>query len=233
MDVFKSNFKKLLDNIDEKESEENVKIHLMDFLKNTYYHPEHLIATKGRTDFVIHLEKDAKSHAGVLFEVKKPTNKADMITKDNLNAKAMHELILYFLRERFNNKNNSLTHLVITNIYEWYVFDASLFELVFTQNAPLQKAYKEWDAGQKVSVKTDLFYNEIVKPFLHELDKEITFTYIDIRDYLKYLTDNNVANDNKLIPLYKFFSPVNLLKLPFINDSNYLDTGFFKELLPA
>ncbi|GAB2686712.1 TaqI-like C-terminal specificity domain-containing protein [Mucilaginibacter koreensis] len=231
LDEFKSNFLKLLSRIDEKESEENVKGHLADFLKSTYYKDNHLIATKERADLVIHLDKDAKSPVGVLFEVKKPGNKADMITKDNLNAKAMHELILYFLRERFNNKNISLTHLVITNIYEWFVFDASLFEKAFAQNSQLQKAYKEWEAGQKVSSKTDLFYKEIVKPFLHELDKEFSFTHVDIREYNKYLNSDREKDDNQLIPLYKFFTPVNLLKLPFINDSNSLDTGFFKELL--
>ena len=232
LDVFKANFTKLLGHIDEKETEENVKGHLANFLKSTYYDPDHLIATKGRADLVIHLEKEAKSHVGVLFEVKKPSNKQDMITKENLNAKAMHELILYFLRERVNHKNISLTHLVITNIYEWFVFDASLFERVFAKNTQLQKAYKEWEAGQKISVKTDLFYNEIAKPFLDELQEEMVFTHVDIRDYIRHLEGKNQdKGDKKLIPLYKFFSPVNLLKLPFINDSNSLDTGFFKELL--
>ncbi|WP_448701705.1 Eco57I restriction-modification methylase domain-containing protein [Mucilaginibacter sp. AW1-3] len=231
LDTFKANLQKLLSRIDEKESEENVKGHLADFLKQTYYDPNHLIATKGRADLVIHLEKEAKSHVGVLFEVKKPSNKADMITKNNLNAKAMHELILYFFRERVTNKNISLTHLVITNIYEWFVFDASLFDRVFARNSQLQKTFREWEAGQKVSTKTDLFYNEIAKPFLHDLEEELKFTYVNLKDHIKYLKTDDTKNDNKLVPLYKFFSPVNFLKLPFINDSNSLDTGFFKELL--
>jgi adenine-specific DNA-methyltransferase len=117
LDGFKANLLKLISLIDIKESEENVKIHLMDFLKNTFYNPNYLIATKGKTDFVIHLGKEASSFAGVLFEVKKPTNITDMITKSDFNKKAMHELILYFLRERLNNKNNSLTNIIITNVY--------------------------------------------------------------------------------------------------------------------
>jgi hypothetical protein len=60
-------FKKQSPLIDEKESEENIK--------------GHLIATKGRADLVIHLEKEAKSNVGVFFEVKKPSNKLDMVTK--------------------------------------------------------------------------------------------------------------------------------------------------------
>ncbi|MCQ6961514.1 DUF7149 domain-containing protein, partial [Mucilaginibacter aquariorum] len=230
LDQFKKNLQLMLGLIDEKESEENVKIHLMDFMKNTFYNPDHLIATKGKTDFVIHLGKDASTPTGVLFEVKRPSNKADMVTQTNLNTKAMHELILYYLRERSKDKNNSLTHLVITNIYEWYIFDAASFESIFNKNKQLLKAYTEWDNKQKVSSSTDLFYKEIAKPFLDIFDKEISFTYFDLKKYIPLLESSN-TKDNQLIPLYKFFTPVHLLKLPFLNDSNSLDKGFFSELL--
>ena len=78
LDIFKANLTTLLGRIDERESEENVKGHLADFLKATYYGNDYLIATEDRADLVIHLDKDARSPVGVLFEVKKPTNKADM-----------------------------------------------------------------------------------------------------------------------------------------------------------
>ena len=90
IEKFKSNFKLLLSHINPKESEENMKGHVMDFLKNTYYNPNYHIATKGRTDFVIHTGKDATHAAGVLFEAKKPSN-PEMVTLSNLNTKAMHE----------------------------------------------------------------------------------------------------------------------------------------------
>lgn len=156
IELFKGNLIKLLGQIDEKESEENVKIHLMDFLKDTWYKQDYLVATKGRTDFVIHTGKDAKAPSGVLFEVKRPTNKADMITRQNLNAKAMHELILYYLRERINEKNIDIRQLVITNIYEWFIFDVSIFEKFFAKNTKLVKAFKDWDNGQKVSSTSGL-----------------------------------------------------------------------------
>jgi len=230
LDRFKKNLKLLLSLIDEKESEENVKIHLMDFFKNTFYNPDYLVATKGKTDFVIHLGKEATTSAGVLFEVKRPNNKLDMVTQSNLNTKAMHELILYYLRERSKDKNNSLTHLVITNIYEWYIFDAQIFEKIFKENKPLLKAYNEWENKQKVSNTTEHFYKEIAKPFLDLFEKEISFTYFNIKKYLPLLEVGN-NKDGALIPLYKFFTPVHLLKLPFLNDSNSLDKGFFSELL--
>jgi hypothetical protein len=43
---------------------------------------------------VIHTGKEANAPAGVLFEVKRPTNKGKMITRENL--KTMQELILYY-----------------------------------------------------------------------------------------------------------------------------------------
>ena len=55
---FKTNYIKLLGLINEKESKENVKNHLMDFLKEVYYREAHVVAPKGKTDFVIHLGKD-------------------------------------------------------------------------------------------------------------------------------------------------------------------------------
>ena len=231
IELFKSNLINLLGQIDEKESEENVKIHLMDFLKDTWYKQDFLVATKGRTDFVIHTGKEAKAPSGVLFEVKRPTNKGDMVTRQNLNAKAMHELILYYLRERVNEKNIDIRHLVITNIYEWFIFDASVFEKVVAKNTKLVKAFKDWDNGQKVSTNTDLFYKEIAKPFLDELKEEVSFTWFDIREYEKPLKNNDKADDNKLIALFKIFSPIHLLKIQFANDSNSLDKGFYSELL--
>ncbi len=231
IELFKGNLIKLLGQIDEKESEENVKIHLMDFLKDTWYKQDYLVATKGRTDFVIHTGKEAKTPSGVLFEVKRPTNKGDMVTRQNLNAKAMHELILYYLRERVNEKNIDIRHLVITNIYEWFIFDASVFEKAIAKNTKLLKAFKDWDTGQKVSTNTDLFYKEIAKPFLDELKEDISFTWFDIREYEKPLKNNDKADDNKLIALFKIFSPIHLLKIQFANDSNSLDKGFYSELL--
>ncbi len=84
MEAFKANLIHLLQGIDEKESEENVKIQLMDLLKNTFYHPDYLVATKGKTDLVIHTSKEAKTPAGVLVEVKRATNKATETTAETL-----------------------------------------------------------------------------------------------------------------------------------------------------
>ncbi len=231
IDVFKLNLIQLLDHTNEVESEEFHKNLVADFLKKTYYDPHHFINTKGRNDLVIHNGKAPESTVGVIIEAKKPTNKAEMLNKDNINYKAFHELILYYLRERIAKKNLEIKYLVVTNIYEWFVFDASVFEKLFAQNKGLVKQFEDFEAGRLTGTNTDFFYNEIAKPFVAQLTKDVEFTYVDLRKYEKPLRNNDKKDDAKLIALFKLFSPEHLLKLPFANDSNSLDKKFYTELL--
>jgi hypothetical protein len=133
IETFKKNITNLFDQIKESESEEFHKNIISEFLKNTYYSPNNYINTKGRSDLVIHNGKDSNSTVGVLFEVKKPGNKSEMPTCKDINTKAFHELILYYLRERITNKNIEIKYLVITNIFEWFIFNASDFERLFAK----------------------------------------------------------------------------------------------------
>ncbi|MBW6479642.1 MAG: Eco57I restriction-modification methylase domain-containing protein [Bacteroidales bacterium] len=228
---FKRNLIGLLDGLNESESEEHNKNDVGDFLKNTFYHPRFYINTKDRTDLVIHIGTESKSLAGVLIEAKKPSNKSEMIRPDNINAKAFHELILYYLRESITNHNLEIKHLVATNIYEWYVFDASLFEKTFAQNKTLVKHFTDFEEGRLAGKTNDFFYKEIAEPFMAGLNSEFCFAMFDFRDYDKPLRNEDKRDDAKLIALYKLLSPEHLLKLPFINDSNSLDKAFYGELL--
>lgn len=230
IELFKANLIKLLETLDESESEEHVKNDLSDFLKNTFYQ-KFYINTKGRNDLVIHNGPEAKSFAGVLIEAKKPSNKSEMIRPDNMNVKAFHELILYYLRERITNHNLEIRHLVATNIYEWYVFDAGLFEKLFAENKTLVKQFTDFEEDRLSGNTTDFFYKQIAEPFLSALTSEISFTTFDFREYDKPLRNADRKDDSKLIALYKLLSPEHLLKLPFINDSNSLDKAFYTELL--
>ncbi|MDB4516240.1 hypothetical protein N9089_01425 [Crocinitomicaceae bacterium] len=79
--------------------------------------------------------------------------------------------------------------------------------------------------------KTDFFYKQVAEPFIAEIKDEIEFTYFNIQDYQKPLRNDDKADDNKLIALFKLLSPEHLLKLAFTNDSNSLDKRFYSELL--
>ena len=228
---FQQNLKGLLDVIDDKESEENTKTHFMDFLKNTFYFPNYLVAQKGRIDLAIHSGKDATSPVAILYEVKKATNGNEMVSRTNLNKKAMCELLLYYLRERLDEKNTDLKYLAVTNIYEHFFFDAQEFERLFYSDKQLVKEYQDFANDRKVSSNTDFFYKEIAPKYIEKVKDQIEFTYFDIRDYENPLNSPNAAENRKLVELYKIFSPVHLLKLSFQNDSNSLDKNFYNELL--
>jgi len=228
---FKTNLIQLLDRTNETESEEFHKNLVIDFLKKTYYDPNHFINTKGRNDLVIHNDDKAKSSVGVILEAKKPTNKTEMVTIEKLNTKAFQELVLYYLRERITHKNLEVKHLVITNINEWFLFDANTFDRLFAQNKNLVQQFNDFEGGRLSGIKTDFFYSQIAEPFIAAIKTEIEFTYFNLQEYQKPLRNENKADDNKLIALFKLLSPEHLLKLPFVNDSNSLDKSFYSELL--
>ncbi|MBT3464006.1 class I SAM-dependent DNA methyltransferase, partial [archaeon] len=180
IESFKANLIKLLDKVDEIEREENQKTHLRDFLRDTYYKENHEINTKDTKDLVIHHDKTNKSDVGVIIEAKRPSNTSEMLTPNNINKKALHELLLYYLRERITEKNLNVKHLIISNVYEWFIFDEHVFEMLFAQNKPLVKQFQDFEAGKK---STDVFYKDIAEPFINDLKKNIEFTFFDIREY--------------------------------------------------
>jgi len=231
IEVFKKNITSLFNQIKESESEEFHKNIISEFLKNTYYSPNNYINTKGRSDLVIHNGKDSKSPVGVLFEAKKPSNKSEMPTCENINTKAFYELILYYLRERITNKNIEVKHLVITNIFEWFIFNASDFERLFANDKSIVRQFTDFEEGRLPSTNTDFFYKNIAEPFCINMESSISVTHFDIRDFETIIKNANREDDNKLIALYKILSPEHLLKLPFANDSNNLDRTFYNELL--
>jgi len=231
IDLFKVNLITLLGKVNEAEREENQKNHIRDFLRDTYYKGSHEINTKGTQDLVIHTDKSDQSSVGVIIEAKRPSNKIDWISPEKPNAKALHELVLYYMRERVDGKNIDIKYLVATNIYEWYIIDASYFEKVFYGNKKFVKQYEEWRDGKKVTKDTSLFYSEVAKPYIDEIDDEVVATYFDIRDYEKELRNDDKTDDKKLIALQKLLSSYHLLRLSFANDSNELNSRFYKELL--
>ena len=228
---FKSNLIQLLDRTNDTESEEFHKNLVIDFLKKTYYDPQHYINTKGRNDLVIHNGDKASSSVGVIIEAKKPTNRSEMVTTDKLNAKAFQELVLYYLRERITQNNLETRHLIITNINEWFIFDAATFDRLFAQNKMLVKQFADFESGRLSDTRTDFFYKQIAEPFINEITSEIEFTYFNLQDYQRPLRNSDKSDDTKLIALFKVLSPEHLLKLPFTNDSNSLDKRFYSELL--
>src|SRR5690606_14993779 len=198
IEIFKTNLITLLDRINDSESEEFHKNLISDFLKDTYYKQNHFINTKGRNDLVIHNGPNANSTVGVIIEAKKPTNKAEMITTQNLNAKAFQELVLYYLRERIIDKNLEVKHLIATNVNEWFIFDATTFDRLFAQNKKLVQQFNDFEAGRLADSTTDFFYKQIAEPFIDSITSEIEFAYFNFQDYQKVLRNPDKSDDNSL-----------------------------------
>ena len=224
IDDFKKEFAILCEGINLKESEEFHKNLIIKFLNAVYYKNNFYINTKDRSDLVIHNGEKAASSVGVLIETKSPKNNTEMPKIDNLNCKAFQELVLYYFRERKTQKNFELRHLIITNVYEWFVFDSQDFEKLFYRNNALLKNFEQFEDKKLAMTTTDSFYKEIASPEIQKIQEQIPFTHFDIRNF-------NIEDDKNLVDLYKFFSPENLLKLPFLTDNNQLNKEFYGELL--
>lgn len=232
-DKFKANLIALLDKISviekqpKDESEEHLKNNLRDFLRDTYYIDSNAINTKDKKDLVIHIGKSTDTDVAVIIEAKRPSNAKEMITADNANKKALHELILYYLNERNQSNNIQLKQLVITNVNEWFIIDANQFDKHIYRNTQIKKLYET-----KLNDKKDnpWFYEEISK-IISKIEDEIHCIYFDIRDYERILRNNITEDDKELVALYKILSPQHLLKIASPNDSNTLNERFYKELL--
>jgi len=231
IELFKTNLIRLFSRIDNTESEEHNKNIVSDFLKDTFYKKKFEINTAGRKDLVIHLGKSNSEPVAVIIEAKKPDDKAGMINELKANAKSLHELIHYYLHERYIKENKEIRHLIITDIYQWFIFDASEFERVFFNNKQFVKTYKDWHEGTLPNKNTDWFYQEIAKPFIDKEIQQIECAFFNLHDYESVITNNDKTDDTKLIDLYKILSPNHLLKLPHLNDSNELNRDFYNELL--
>ncbi|NCO78235.1 MAG: class I SAM-dependent DNA methyltransferase, partial [Cyanobacteria bacterium] len=221
---FKDNLEILLKITDKEinEKEEFHKNNLTTFLKDTYYSTNHYINTQDNNDLVIYNGKNINSKIGVIIETKRPHNTREMITSNKFNCKALQQLLFYYLRERITNKNFKIKHLIITNIYDWFVFRGDLFERLFYQDKFLVKQFNDFQEKRLTSEKTKLFYEEIAFNAINKVELELKENCVNFN-----LKDYEKEEDFSLTLLYKFLSPQHLLKLPFANDSNSLDQGFY------
>ncbi|MEO6758370.1 MAG: hypothetical protein ABIO24_02870, partial [Saprospiraceae bacterium] len=233
MERFKRQFALLRSRITDaaSESEEHLKNLVADFLKEVWYRDTHYINTRDRQDLVIHTGKTAKDPAGVILEVKRPGNRNEMISAARPNGKALHELLRYYLNERQQGGNREIKRLIVTNIDEWFLFDAADFEKHIYSNAGLLKRYDDWREGRLGAGSTDWFYKEIAAPFFEKELPSLDCTHFRLDDYATAAENRDDADDDSLLDLYKVLSPEHLLKKPFANDTNSLNKQFYDELL--
>jgi len=204
-----------------------LRTNLRDLLRDTFYKGFVMRTEAGRYDLTIQETNDAPIK--VLFELKRPDAKIEMCTKDDLNKKALQELVYYYMKEREkdNGGNVYLCHLLITNGNEFFLFEAKEFEQKFYKG--LKKKYHDFQS------KTEAFYEEIAAPAIaavQESDSPLRYTYFRLHDFDEAI--QQVLNGQEsltLAALYKLLSPTHLLKKRIHTDPNELDRQFYNELL--
>lgn len=204
-----------------------LRTNLRDLLRDTFYKGFVMRTEAGRYDLTIQEANDAPIK--VLFELKRPDAKIEMCTKDDLNKKALQELVYYYMKEREkdNGGNVYLCHLLITNGNEFFLFEAKEFEQKFYKG--LKKKYHDFQS------KTEAFYEEIAAPAIaavQESDSPLRYTYFRLHDFdEEILQVLNGQESHTLAALYKLLSPTHLLKKRIHTDPNELDRQFYNELL--
>ncbi|MFP5991809.1 class I SAM-dependent DNA methyltransferase [Helicobacter pylori] len=151
----------------------------------------------------------------VIIEFKALKNPNEFIKKGDLNVKALHESLLYYLIER-KEGNNNLKHLILATIKELYIIDANEFE-VFNKDKEIQKAFENCHDKKGNDTRTKAFYDACQKR-LNELDRSLKYHYIPLKK-------------ENLALIYQALSPNFLLKIPKYSDANTLNKDFYEELL--
>lgn len=226
---FKSAMQDLLARINPSEHEEFNKNLVAEFFNSSLYSDRnYMVNTYHRTDLAIYAEMGTHNeHPVVLFEFKGPS-RPDMVTKNDLKKKALYELILYYIREEVKNHNTDIKHLVITNCWEYFIFEKKLFYQLFVRNTRFVQKVIDADTGDD---RTEYIYNNIIKPEVERIEHRLEFVHIDLRSFEQDIRHDNIINKRAFVAVYKLFSPTNLLKLPFVSDHNSLNKNFYGELL--
>ncbi len=151
----------------------------------------------------------------VIIEFKALKNPNEFIKKGDLNVKAFHESLFYYLIER-KNGNNNLKHLILATIKELYIIDADEFE-VFNKDKEIENAFKNCHDRKGNDPRTEAFYDACQK-HLNELDRSLKYHHISLKK-------------ENLALIYQALSPNFLLKIPKYSDANTLNKDFYEELL--
>lgn len=151
----------------------------------------------------------------VIIEFKALKNPNEFVKGGDLNVKALHESLLYYLIER-KEGNNNLKRLILGTIKELYIIDANEFE-VFNKDKEIQKAFKDCHDKKGNDPRTKAFYDACQKR-LNELDRSLKYHHIPLKK-------------ENLALIYQALSPNFLLKIPKYSDANTLNKDFYEELL--
>ncbi|RVZ45781.1 DUF7149 domain-containing protein [Helicobacter pylori] len=208
LEAFKTAFNAFLET-NPQENEDHHKDAFNDLLKGVF---KYKVKPTKKIDSAI-LNDNGKVE--VIIEFKALKNPNEFIKKGDLNVKALHESLLYYLIER-KEGNNNLKRLILGTIKELYIIDANEFE-VFNKDKEIQKAFENCHDKKGNDPRTKAFYDACQKR-LNELDRSLKYHHIPLKK-------------ENLALIYQALSPNFLLKIPKYSDANTLNKDFYEELL--
>ena len=206
-----------------KQSEPNIVTNVLKPFVDALGYETNSHSQKGQSGIDLSILKDNKP--AVIFEVKKYKS-SDMISCNNLNTKAFHEAVLYFMRER-EKGNSALYHIIITDFYDWFVFDAKDFDRYFWNDNTIRKLFNIHINPSLLDNKTGDFYKSLSKAIGNIKTDFFEDEIIDCA----YFEVISKKNERELLAIYKLLSPDSLLKEFNPNDANSLNREFYNELL--
>ncbi|MUU52943.1 class I SAM-dependent DNA methyltransferase [Helicobacter pylori] len=208
LEAFKTAFDAFLEtNPQENENHQNDAFN--DLLKGVF---KYKVKPTKRIDSAILNDNDKVE---VIIEFKALKNPNEFIKKGDLNVKALHESLFYYLIER-KNGNNNLKHLILATIKELYIIDANEFK-IFNKDKEIENAFKDCHDKKGNDPRTKAFYDACQKR-LNKLDRSLKYHHIPLKK-------------ENLALIYQALSPNFLLKIPKYSDANTLNKDFYEELL--
>lgn len=214
---FKKALQLYLKKRDGKGSENNHKGILLSFFEQLNYETQQDVDNGGGENSTTDLALFYEDLPQILIETKKPSDKKDdMFSPTNTNCKALHEAILYYLREDKIKQNLKLKFIIITDFYHFYIFDYKEFDRLFKTNSKIKNAF------DKYKFNTPLFYDK-AKEIISTLNNELKGFYLD-------LNSNNI-DESTLHTAFKLFHKDFLFSLFSSKDANEINEKFYLNLL--
>lgn len=216
-----------LHELDASEHEEHNKRLVGKLLEQLFYEGKNAVNSVSSIDLAIFADTVAKnSRPVVLIEVKQQAN-PEMVRRDDLNRKALHELVLYYVRQELTHHNTDITHLIITDGVQWFIFDKKVFYDCFITHKSFANQVMKADAEKN---KTQYIYDRIIRPFVDNLDSQLRYTYLNLSEVAAVRAEH-VPHSRKVTSAYRLLSPTHLLKQAVLFDHNELSMAFYHELL--
>ncbi|NEU69296.1 DUF7149 domain-containing protein [Spirosoma agri] len=231
LDGFRQALAKLFARVDENESEAHQQTIVADFLRELVPANTYRVAVGEAIDLIVQAEPvpsgmTNETVSTAVIETRK-VFAGEMMTPLKNNVRALHELILSYFENAERESPNAVCQLVITDVYNWFLFDELDFRRFFYDNVRLKKLFQI----RQQQKKSDTYFFTETARILRDLDAEVPVTYLNLREVADTLTLLPEQSNRLLVPVVKLFSPAHLLKQPFSSGTDAFNQRFYEELL--